>query len=124
MFFIKCTQSQAVPGLFFCVRFVETVFYVFLKVVSLSSGSVFFFGVRFVETVFYVFHKVDSLSSETESFFAFAVGSGMCISSRRFAMFVRNPCVLHDLRAILSTIGNVHFVETLCYVLSQPLCFT
>ena len=91
---------------------------------SLSSETAVIFGVRFVETVRYVFHKVDSLSSETAVILPFAVGSGMCISSRRFAMFVRNPCVLHDLRAILSTYRKIHFVETVCYVFSQPLCFT
>ena len=109
--FHKVHSVSSGSGSFFGVRFVETVFYVFLKVVSLSSGSAIILGVRFVETVFYVFHKVDSLSSETAILLPFAVGSGMCISSRWFAMFVRNPCVLHDLRAILSRIGNVHFVE-------------
>ena len=114
--FHKVDSLSGGSGAFFGVRFVETVFYVFLKVVSLPSGSAIFFGERFVETVFYVFHKVHSLSSETAIILLFAVGLGMCISSRWFAMFLRNPCVLHDLRAILTTIGNVHFVETVCHV--------
>ena len=49
---------------------------------------------HFVETVCYVYHKMNSLSSKTGAVVAYAVGLGMCISSRWFAMFHEKVCSL------------------------------
>ena len=78
--FHKLHSLSSESSYFFGVRFVKTVCYVFHKMHSLSIESSIIFGVRFVETVCYVFHKMDSLSSETALFL-------VCVSQRPCAMF-------------------------------------
>ena len=87
MFHHKVHSLSSKNTIFFGVRFVETVCYVFHKMHSLSSKSVFILSVRFVETVCYVFHKMHSLSSKTGIISPYAVGFEVCVSSRRFARF-------------------------------------
>ena len=60
--------------------FVEALFYVFLKLHSVSSVFAFLFGYRFVEALFYVFLKLHSVSSVFGAIFTFAVGLEVSIS--------------------------------------------
>ena len=65
-----------------------------IKCIHSQAKLPFSVGVRFVETVCYVYHKMHSLSSGIAIILLFAVGLGMCLSSRWFARFHEKVCSL------------------------------